>query len=228
MLTVISSAAYAARKALLVQGLDVKHNHLNEVIAGLMGYRTYSALKIEEADTRLDAHLVDADLLVLNHPMAVNRCIDLGLPAEVVEPLLTACISALRAAAGIPVFVGIDDFYFSHAQERMEQEIDTFDSVGDATASSNATFEDAAELDQTPEISGDLWVTQGDWWIQASGTLTGSYDPDGDRMYSSVNAFQVGCRLNYEKAGRAGLIFRDSDEGDFDTTEIDEFEGYDF
>jgi hypothetical protein len=47
-------------------------------------------------------------------------------------------------------------------------------------------------------------------------------------MYSSVNAFQVGCRLNYEKAGRAGLIFRDSDEGDFEPTEIDGFEDDDF
>ncbi|MNC36215.1 hypothetical protein D3C81_1419680 [compost metagenome] len=51
-----------------------------------------------------------------------------------------------------------------------------------------------------------------DWTIGASGTWTGEYDPDGDRMFNG-NTLDVRGRLVYAKAGRAGLIRMDEEDG---------------
>jgi len=49
-----------------------------------------------------------------------------------------------------------------------------------------------------------------EWTIEADGTMTGEYDPEGDRMF---NGDTLNCRgwLIYRKAGRAGLVFIEGD-----------------
>ena len=56
-------------------------------------------------------------------------------------------------------------------------------------------------------LGKDLLVTP---FFVADGTMTGEYDPEGDRMF---NGDTLNCRgwLIYRKAGRAGLVFIEGD-----------------
>lgn len=203
-----SSAAYAASQALSAQGLTVKRSHLSEVIAALLGYRTHAALVVEEADSSLDYHLDDAEIIVLNQPMGEARVVELGLPVAGIAAsvVTTACIDALKANAGSEsVYVGVDDFYDSYARQAMAETIYDDDDVAGAMAESNASFPDEPEMDVECPSTADLWAAVDEWTIEADGVMTGEYDPEGDRMF---NGDTLNCRgrLLYRKAGRAGLV----------------------
>jgi hypothetical protein len=204
----ISSAAFAASQALAGQGLRVARSHLTEVLASLLGYKTLAALQVEESDPTLDYHLDDAERLVLDRPAGMARAEALGLP----ETAVTACIDALKATAEIPVHTGVSDLYDEHVREELEQIIADGESTAMATAESNGSFPDAPYLDDEPITSGDLWASAAEWSIEASGSLSGEYDPEGDRMYNG-HEFDVWGKLLFAKAGRAGLIYLDSEEG---------------
>lgn len=208
MSNLVRSAAYAASQALSAQGLTVKRSHLSEIIAALLGYRTHAALAVEEADPKLDYRLDDAEVYVLNQPMAEARVGELGLPAAGLKPsaVITACIDALKASAGsTSMYVGVADFYDSHARQALAEAIYNDDDVAGAMAESNATFPDEPEMDIGCPATADLWAAVGEWAIEADGDMTGEYDPEGDRMF---NGDTLNCRgrLLYSKAGRAGLV----------------------
>lgn len=202
------TAAYAASRALAAQGLSVKRSHLSEIIAALLGYRTYAALTVEEADSKLDYHLEDAEILVLSLPMGEARVEQLGLSATgIASPVvITACIDALKASASsASVYVGVADFYDSHARQALAEAIYDDDDVAGAMAESNASFPDEPEMDIECPPTTDLWAAVDEWEIEADGVMTGEYDPEGDRMF---NGDTLNCRgrLVYRKAGRAGLV----------------------
>jgi hypothetical protein len=206
MKTLISSAAYAASVALSQQGLAVKRSHLAEVIAALLGYRTFAALSVEEEDMSLTYHLEDAELYVLNIPRAEERALSLKQPNTV-----AACVLAMKAEFPVPVYDSVDDFWDSHTRELVEDAIEGSDEVSGAMGDSNATFPYSPDLDE-PETSGDLWASSDSWTIEAQGTMTGEYDPEGDRMYTG-HKLDVWGERSYYKAGRAGLVFDDGKEG---------------
>ncbi len=201
----VRSAAYAAYHNLATQGLTVGRSHLTEIIAALLGYRTYAALAVEEADPRVEYHLGEAEIVVLNLPMGTTRVAELGL--GVAPSVITAaCVEALKAGAGLAsVFVGVAEFYDSHAREALAEAIYSADDVAGAMAESNATFPDEPEMDIECPSTPDLWAAVEEWTIEGNGTMTGEYDPDGDRMF---NGDKLNCRgwLTYRKAGRAGLV----------------------
>jgi hypothetical protein len=207
MIDCIRSAAFAASKALGQQDLIVKRSHLSEVLAALLGYQTYAALTLDEANPALDYHLEDAEILVLNRPMGIVRALGLN-PATRghEETVATACIEALTAQ--IPhekIFVGIDNFYDMHARQAIAEAIYDDDDVAGAMAESNASFPDDPELDIECPTTEDLWQAPREWTISAEGEFTGEYDPDGDRMYNG-HVLKCGGMLRYWKAGRAGLV----------------------
>jgi len=205
----VRTAAYAASQALSAKGLAIKRSHLTEIIAALLGYRTHAALSVEEADSTLDYHLDDAEILVLNLPMGEARAEEIGLSALGVSTsvITTACIDALRANADSKsVYVGVADFYDSYASQALADVIYFDDDVSGAMSESNAVFPDAPEMESEHLPTDDLWTTVGEWAIEATGVMTGEYDPEGDRMF---NGDTLSCqgRLLYSKAGRAGLVF---------------------
>lgn len=207
----VRSAAFAASRVLAAQGLTVKRSHLSEVIAALLGYRTHAALSVEEADSKLDYHLDDAEILVLNLPMGETRAAELGLAAAGAAPsaITTACVEALKASAGsTDVYVSVADFYDSHARQALAETIYNADDIAGAMAESNASFPDEPEMDIECPPTTDLWAAVDEWTIEADGVMTGEYDPEGDRMF---NGDTLNCRgwLTYRKAGRAGLVFVD-------------------
>lgn len=205
---IVSSAAFAASQALAGQGLRTTRSHLAEVTAGLLGYRTLAALQAEELDPALDYHLSDAERWVLDVPAGVARAAALGLPRAASK----ACAEALKAIASIPVHTSVSDFYDEYAREVLEQTIADGESTAMATADSNASFPDYPDLDDVPVTSGDLWASSTEWSVEAAGSLSGEYDPDGDRMYNG-HAFDVWGKLTFAKAGRAGLIYLDCEDG---------------
>ncbi|WP_313497670.1 hypothetical protein [Pseudoxanthomonas mexicana] len=204
----ISSAAFAASQALANKGLRVSRSHLNEVLAALLGYKTLAALQAEESDPTLDYHFDDAERLVLSIPDGATRAQALGLPGAVAA----ACAEAVKAKSVVPVHFGVSAFYDEYARELLEQSIMEGESTAMAMADSNASFSEDPYLQDEGSTSGDLWTSPTEWSIEASGTLSGEYDPEGDRMYNGHN-FDVWGKLLFAKAGRAGLIYQDYEEG---------------
>lgn len=216
----ISAAAHAASQDLKHQGLTFKRTHLTEVIAALLGYKTYAALLAEEADTSRDYCLEDAEFIVLNRPAGVVRALALGLP----ESAADACAQAIKTNHIEPVYLGVDEFFDDRAREMLEGAIYEGEGVAGAMAESNASFPDSPEIAEW-KSNGDLWASRDDWSLEGEGELVGEYDPDGDRMFNG-DTLKVWGKLNFWKAGRAGLIFADSDDGGArdDSWRSDEFE----
>lgn len=203
----LSVAAYAASQDLKNQGLNLPRSHVSEIMAALLGYGSLAALQAENANAALECHLADAELLVLNLPAGELRAVSLKHDAAVINP----CVNAIAAKAGVPVFKGIDDFYGSRAYEVLVSVIGDGEYVAGAMADSNASYPDDPDLGEY-EVSGDLWTSPAEWTIEASGTWKGEYDPDGDRMFNG-DTLDVWGKLIYAKAGRAGLIWVDGEEG---------------
>lgn len=199
------SAVYTASQALATQGLKVKRSHLTEVVAALLGYRTHAALTADEADRTREYHLDDAEIYVLNVPLGTARAAELVLQNGPV--VVQVCAAALKGGAGqADVYESVADFYDSHAREALAQAIYDSDDVAGAMAESNASFPNEPEMGDACPVTSDLWAARDEWTIEATGDLTGEYDPEGDRVF---NGDTLNCRgwLTYRKAGRAGLVF---------------------
>ncbi|MBA6098552.1 hypothetical protein H4C80_15640 [Pseudomonas juntendi] len=93
MANILTNAARHAKVELLAAGIEVGHAKLQEVMAALLGYHTYRALKLEEDDQELEQHLSDAEFIVLDQELGQCRAAELfELPGEV----LPKCIAALE------------------------------------------------------------------------------------------------------------------------------------
>lgn len=92
------------------QGLPVKRSHLFEVIAALLGYCSYAALTIEEADATKVLHLDDAEIIVLNQALGLERAVGLGLQGPPDRCSLCDCIEVNRRSCDqrrMPVHSGL-------------------------------------------------------------------------------------------------------------------------
>ncbi len=205
MTTLVSSAAYAAAKILAPLGPTSTRSQLSEVIAALLGYQTYAALSIEEANASLPHHLDDAEILVLDKPAAAKRAAAIGISN--IPTVVQACIDAIRGTVepAVSVFVGVDEFYDTYARGRLVQVAISSDEVSGASADSNAIFDDDPEFQDETPATDNLWQAQTVWTIEAYGDWVGSYDPDSDRM-SNGDTLHCSAKLSYNKAGRSGLI----------------------
>ncbi len=201
----VTTAAYAASRTLAPSGQTPTRSQLGEVIAALLGYQTFAALGIEEANTTLPHHLDDAEILVLDKPAAAKRAAAIGISN--IPAVVQACIDAIRRTVGsdVSVFVGVDDFYDSYARERMVQVAISSDEVSGAMAGSNAIFDDDPEFQVETPNTHNLWQARTAWTIEADGEWVGSYDTDAGRIFNG-DTLNCSAKLSYEKAGRSGLI----------------------
>lgn len=209
----VRAAAYAASQKLSDLGVRASRSHLGEVMASLLGYETYAALSTEEADVSLEYHLEDAELLVLDDVggLARGTLLLAGRPEAEVRQVLVACEEALTTAAShARVFTSIAAFYDDYVYEALVDAVESSPDVADSQAESNAHFTSNARFPPgLPEVER-LWSARQTWSLEADGSRKGQYDPEGDRMF---NGDTLICRakLNFQKAGRAGLIFDDSE-----------------
>ena len=207
----VRSAVYTASQDLAAQGLTVKRSQVCEIVAALLGYRTYAALAMDEADPTREYHLDDAEIYVLNIPLGTARLAELGLHGSAAaSAVVPACLRALKAGStGVGVFEGVADFYYSHARDVLAEAIYDSEDVASAMAESNAAFPDEPTMEDESRATSDLWTARDEWTIEADGDMTGEYDPEGDRMF---NGDTLNCRgwLTYRKAGRAGLVLAEA------------------
>lgn len=211
MATFLAPAAYAASKSLAAQELSAKRSHLSEIIAALLGYRTLAALTSEELDPGLNYHLDDAEFIVLNQPMGIERAATLNQQASV--QVVAYCVAALKdTITHAQVCDDISDFYDTYGRQALAETIYEDEDVAISMAESNASFVDEPELSIECPPTEDLWTAVNEWKIQSDGDMIGEYDPNGDRMF---NGDTLKCRgwLVYQKAGRAGLVFLEGGAG---------------
>lgn len=195
----LTPASFKARKLLALQGQTAQHQPILEVLAALLGYKSFAALRVEEDLSGQDYYLDDAEILVLNEPEGLARAQSLGLPGNLVVP---SCIDALKALCPASVFVGVQDFYELHAQEALASAIYDSDDVAGVMADTGASYEDDPEMDGEWKAE-DLWRSQQSWSIEDGGVLSG--DPVGERIFAGDMLLCHGT-LIYAKAGRAGLV----------------------
>lgn len=216
MSELVRSAAFLAARGLSARSSPVKRSHLSEVIAAALGYRTFAALVLEENDTSLNLHLTDAEVVVLNAEMATARCLELmpEMATSVAVATVDTTFGAIEQAANgsFAGFRGVADFYDSYAREELIQAVESSNDVADAMAESNADFSSEPYFPEASPVVSDLWPARNLWSIEAAGVWSGSYDPNGNRMFNG-NSFNCFARLTYKKAGRAGLVFDESEAG---------------
>jgi hypothetical protein len=226
MPTFIRSAAYAAAQNLSGQvQLPVKRSHLNEVIAALLGYRTYAALVAEETDATREYYLEDAEILILDRAGGLGRAKELYREAsdELAQTLTSACERALKSCGPRDhVFIGVDEFYDRYAREAIADAISYSSDAASAMAETNAYFPNEPYMPIECPVTEEVWSAREEWRISADGDWVGKYDSDGDRPFTG-NTLNCRGMLIYTKAGRAGLIFHDSEAtGGVDETWRDE------
>ncbi|CAI2418278.1 Uncharacterised protein [Serratia proteamaculans] len=185
----------------------------SEVIAAYLGYENLAALQSEEADDSLDTRFADAEFIILNVESGIRRLQALTREniSDVLSDLVTVqMVRSLSIADDTcKVFTSTDEFYFEHAQEQMCEAIIFSDEWGSTTSELNAEFSDYPEMNEKYSISGDLWKSREEWSLEAQGSAIGSY-VGSDRFY---NGHKIDCwgKLEFIKAGRAGLILCDLD-----------------
>ena len=203
----VSSTAYAAAKFMALSGHTIKRSHISEVLAAMLGYKTYAALVVEENDDDLEYHLDDAEILVLNQPAGEQRAQALGI--DPAFKLTEVCYMTLKSSAAVRVFKGVDDFYDSYGREALADAISSSEDVSSAMAETNADFGDDAELPVETPPAENLWEARDVWEIAVEGVMRGDHDIDSDRMFAGDTLDCYG-KLTFDKAGRAGLIATDS------------------
>jgi len=212
MTELVSSAAFAASKIISNSALTVKRSHLGEIVAAMLGYRTLAALKIEETDPSLDRHLGEAEMLVLNGALAMERTEGLldALTFAQRAIVVQACSQALTNAADVPVYRDVSEFYDAYARDALSEAIASSDEVAGGMADTNASFVADPEVPDEVPPTDDLWAARTEWTIAINATMTGEYDPEGDRPFTG-NTLNCYAKLSFAKAGRAGLVFAESE-----------------
>lgn len=218
----IQSICYNISKRPELQNSLLKRSQLHEVIAAMLGYSSHAALVQENKNLQLtDFEFSDAEFIVLNVPYGKSRAQKFSMSDDV----LNCCISEIKTGLSAPVFESLSDCYDDYLREKLAGFIyDQAEQSGEM-ADSNAIYPEYPYMDDKIITSGDLWTSVDEWTIEDTGTLTGEYDPDGDRMFNG-NVLHVKGRLTFAKAGRAGLVHL-PDEADFSISSDDSWRDYD-
>lgn len=201
MASILSPLSLYAQTALSANGIEIKHSTLLQILAALLGYETYAALKHEENDQNLDLHLMNADFFILNISLGETRASRLcDYPKEVV----VECIEALERMLPAPVFTSIESFYSKHGNDAVAAALDDRDLL-------------AKQVDSTWSPKGKLVITRNFtcdetvWSARESWTLKGEAFWESDGKRSANGKTPIGIVV-YRKAGRGGLISNTSDD----------------
>lgn len=183
---------------------SLKRSHTREVIAALLGYASYAAMLEEGKNPPRKYSLADAEYIVLNMPLGMERAKKFGVS----DDNFGVFISELKAGLSVKVSESVDDFYDDHIREILEEAIYQDAAESGEMAESNAYFPDYPDMDYDLVTSGDLWKSVEEWSISDTGTLSGEYELEEEQMYNG-HQLNVQCKLTFMKAGRAGLVLLD-------------------
>lgn len=206
----ISTVAFQARNALRSSGGTFSHANTLELVAALLGYGTYAALKLDP-DVDPDDMFPAADHVVLQLPALSKRIVKLGLDEGHAKAVGKAVVDACRLAveeednpcrfhASMEDF---QDFIFEDVQTRAVGDSDVSSAYAETNAYIDEFYTDDYEFE--PLVDADE-----EWTLVASGSHTGEIDPD--RPYSG-HAGSFTATYTFQKDGRCGLIETDLDFG---------------
>lgn len=201
MASILSPLSLYAQTALSTNGIEIKHSTLLQILAALLGYETYAALKHEEDDQNLDFHLMDADFFILNISLGETRASRL---CDYPEKVVVECIEALNRMLPAPVFTSIESFYSKHGNDAVAAALDDRDLL---TKQVDSTWSPKGKL----VITGNFTCDETVWTAREIWTLKGEAFWESDGKLSANGKTPIGIVV-YRKAGRGGLISNTSDE----------------
>lgn len=209
MTDIVKKAAFAVKKTLASKGIQIRHGIALEIIAALLGYRTYAALVTEESDESLRYHLGDAEFVVLDQHGADARLQELGLSEFFV---LDDFIQSLVDCRGA-VFQSLHEFYDDYAREAIREIILSSESVIAVMENTTATSPYWVELDDRWTVSGEVWSSVDRWRFEVFGTMDGEHlgtfpDPEDAEQLEGTGEIHCDGWLEFVKAGRSGLKLR--------------------
>lgn len=210
MASILTAVSLHAQTSLSANGIEIKHSTLLQILAALLGYETYAALKQEEGNQSLQFHLVDAEFFILNISLGDARASRLcDRPKEIVAE----CIEALKRMLQVPVFFSVDTFYSERGNEAVAAVLDDPDllakQIGSAwSPQGKLVITGMYTCDETVWSARSVWTLKGEaFWDSAS------------KLSATANKL-IGSVV-YRKAGRVGLISSTSDEQLAAATEIE-------
>lgn len=193
MAVFIIIAAVRAKEELAKQGIDIKHSVVLEVLAGLLGYQTFDALDDEELDQSLERHLGDAQFLILNNELGVQRSTQL---CESAPAVLTECIAALVRSVPILVFLSVEEYFSCLGWLAVQAMLHDCSNESGAKRKVKPPTDAGAFRVATP-----VWSATASWTLDAYITEKPNDAMDPAQCHSIVT-------LEFQKAGRAGLVLR--------------------
>lgn len=196
MANILTHAARHAKAALLAAGIELGHAKIQEVLAALLGYHTYSALKQEEDDQELEHHLSDAEFVILHQELGVCRAADVSeLPGEVVP----RCIAALEECLAVRVLPNTDAYLERHGTAAAVAALTNLSTQGlHLGADWSSSVKPSTGLRFS--VQQPVWESRHLWHVHAHVSLQ-SIAPVAEPL-------KIDVVLLYAKAGRSGLILK--------------------
>ncbi|WP_202368141.1 hypothetical protein [Pseudomonas sp. MWU318] len=221
MANFIDKAADDAATILFLSGTEVDYSILKEVLAGCLGYESFSALENDENNLELPYHLEDAEALVINVARGAVRATQLFGQSE---PIMAACIGAIERtcqiypqpklvspssgfsadakASGISVYLGLEDFYSRHGINAIRRSLAANEDLA-------VKFGEGWMAVGRFCVSNTLshCVTENFWCASEYWTLRG----DCTWQRPGHPGCSIDGLITYARAGRTGLIFDSQD-----------------
>ncbi|WP_157223015.1 hypothetical protein [Pseudomonas putida] len=196
MANILTHAARHAEAELHAAGIEVGHANLQEVLAALLGYHTYRALKHEEDDQELEHHLSDAEFIVLNQELGECRAAELfELPGEV----LLKCIAALEECLPAQILPSVDAYLERHGVNAV---IAALTNNPPQRLHLGPDWSSGYKLsaDQRFSFHEPIWEARRSWHVHAEISL--------QSIASDAKQRKINVLLTHAKAGRSGLVLK--------------------
>jgi len=198
MANILTHATRHAKANLLAAGIELGHAQIQEVLAALLGYHTYSALKHEEDDQELEHHLSDAEFIILHQELGECRAADVcELPGEVIP----RCIAALEECLAARVLPNVDAYLKRYAMMAAVAALTNNPPQG-LHLGPDWSSRYKLSPDQRFSFHEPIWEARSAWHVHAEISLQ-SIVPDAESQ-------KINVLLIHAKAGRSGLILTGS------------------
>lgn len=196
MANILTHATRHARAELLAAGIKEGHAKLQEVLAALLGYHTYSALKHEEDNQELEHHLSDAEFIILHQELGESRA---GHICEFPGEVLPKCVAALEECLPATVLPSVDAYFERYGVNAVVAPVTNHPPQG---LNLGPDWSSRYKLSPHKRLSfhEPIWEARRLWHVHAEVSLQ-SIAPDAELQ-------KINVLLTHAKAGRSGLVLR--------------------
>lgn len=205
----LSSLAYQVLTFIRHFDAAPKRTHVLEILAAMLGYRTYAAYKTDNFAGSKFESLDEAEHIVLQPELGLLRADELGMNEAVASQLIAEAAQRFKLASPPqrPVVHGsLSDFFEIFLRHHMEEEALNSDEASSAMANTNA-YVDEVDIEDISPDSG-LLAARDTWAVLGTGMI--SMDQDEDKPFHG-DTMNVSVRVAFEIVGRVGLVRTDTE-----------------